>query len=82
MTVKNSDGKYNCSYCGKEYAYPQDADICRDGHELIYVALTKEDLSHILTFMYTKDDDILDERLIKRLQAYYRKKSIGGQMIL
>jgi len=74
MAIKNKNGEYLCSYCSKIFVHPQDADACRDNHNLIYVALTKEDLSRIMQFIVTKDDDLLGERLIKRLQAYARTK--------
>jgi hypothetical protein len=76
MADKNSDNKYPCSYCGKVFAIPAQADACRDDHGLLYVALTKEELNHILQFFYTKEDDLIEPSLIKRLQRYARAKAI------
>lgn len=67
MALK-SNGKYACSYCGKEFNCYQEADACRDNHDLIYLALTKEDISRVLQFFYTKDEELLSEELIKRFQ--------------
>lgn len=67
MTNKNAEGKYECSYCGKPYAHPQEADACRDGHGLIYIAISKEDLNRLLMFIQLKDDSLLTRTLIKSI---------------
>lgn len=67
MTDKNRRGKYECSYCGKEFVHPQDADQCRDAHNLIYIALSKEDLNRLLMFIQLKQEDLITETLYKSL---------------
>jgi hypothetical protein len=67
MANKNTDGKYVCSYCGKLYSHPQAADACRDGHALIYIGLTKEDLNRLLMFIQLKQDELMTESLWKAL---------------
>jgi len=67
MANKNDYGKYICAYCGREYSHAQAADACRDGHKLIYIGLTKEDLNRLLTFIQLKQDDLITESLWKAL---------------
>lgn len=74
MAIKKGD-KYICSYCEKEFVHPQEADSCRDSHELILVTLTKTDLNHIIQFIYTRDSELIDEKLVKRLKKFARQKA-------
>lgn len=59
-----------CSICLKEYKTIEAAFACKIGHELIYVPLTKEDLGRLIQFLYTKNEEILTESLVKTLQKY------------
>ncbi len=43
MAIKTKDGMYKCSYCGKIFTHPQEADQCREDHKLIFIQITKED---------------------------------------
>jgi hypothetical protein len=72
MAFKNSKGEYFCSYCEKTFKHVQEADACRDNHNLVYVPLTAADLNHIIQYFYTQEEDLLDPKLIKRLQKYSR----------
>lgn len=67
MTDKNKKGKYPCSYCGKEFIHPQEADACRDSHNLIYIALSRADLNRLLMFVRLKQDELITETLWKSL---------------
>jgi hypothetical protein len=73
MTARDRRGNTVCSFCGKNYPIPAAADACRDSHNLIYVPMLKEELNHLMLFIFSKDDEILDEALVRRLQAYLRK---------
>lgn len=72
MAIKLRNGKYACGYCKKEYADQVDAEICKDSHNLIYVAISKPDLQKLIMFIYNKDDTILPDSLVERLQSYLR----------
>jgi len=73
MAIKSKDGKgYICSYCEKKYSHPQEADQCRDAHELIYIALTKEDLNRLLQFLQLKQDELLTRSLVRSLTKVRR----------
>lgn len=79
MTIKNEiTGKYTCIGCKKEYEHPQEADACRDSHNLIYIAMSKEDLNRLLMFIQIKDDDLLTESLIGSL---YRHRAYKGDSL-
>lgn len=68
MAIKDKDGKgYFCSYCGKKYSHSQEADQCRDSHDLVYIALTKEDLNRLLSFIQLKNEELLTESLMRAL---------------
>lgn len=75
MAIKVSGG-YKCGYCKKLYPNQVEADGCKSSHNLIYVALSMEDLNRIIQFMYTKDDDLLGENLVQTLQSYLRTNFI------
>ena len=76
MANKTKDGKFSCSHCGKIYSQLHEAENCRESHELLYFPITKEELNSILQFIFTKEDELLDEDLIKRLQKFSRVNSI------
>ena len=68
-------GKWHCGHCGKPYDDPYKADSCRESHDLIYVPLSKTDLNRLINFIYTKDEQLLTESLMKTLNKY-----VGGNL--
>jgi len=77
MATKLKNGNYACSFCGRSYANMVEADSCRGKHNLIYFPLTKPELSSILQFIFTRDEELITEALVKRLQKYSRAISIS-----
>lgn len=71
MAIKLTKG-YACSYCGKQFPDPIAADNCKDGHDLIYVAISKEHLNRLITFIYSKEEDVLPDGLVERLKSYLK----------
>lgn len=71
MAIKTKTG-YKCGYCGKEFGSPIDADNCKESHQLLYVALSREDLNRLIMFIYTKEDAVLGEQVVDRLQSYLK----------
>ena len=67
-------GKYLCSHCLKEFDQWQEADECRDKHNLLYVQISKEDLNRLVMFLNLKDDSLLTKSLIDSL---YKYRAIG-----
>lgn len=65
-------GEWLCGYCGTKYPDQAKADVCRENHELIYVAFTKKDLNMLMHFIRTKDESFLTESLMKTLDRYLR----------
>lgn len=72
MANKNINGKWACSFCGKEYNELHEAETCREKHELIYFPLTKKEINAILQFIYTRDEELIKDDLVKRIQKYVR----------
>ena len=72
MAYKIEKGRWACSYCGREHPDPASADSCRESHEVIYVAFSKTDLNRLLNFLYTKDESLLTQSLIKTVTKYLR----------
>jgi hypothetical protein len=71
--VANKDritGKYICSYCLKQYDQWQEADNCRDAHDLLYVQISKQDLNRLIMFLTLKDDSLLTKTLVSSLYKY------------
>lgn len=63
-------GKYICSYCLKQYDQWQEADNCRDAHDLLYVQISKQDLNRLIMFLTLKDDSLLTKTLVSSLYKY------------
>lgn len=72
MAIKTKSGKYKCGYCGKQYSTISEAGNCKESHKLIYVAFTKEDLNNLIQFIFSKNEELLGEDLVGRLQSYLR----------
>ncbi len=74
MALKTKLG-YKCAYCGKEFTTNtamSDAEVCKESHNLIYLALSKDDLHRLIQFIYSKDDRLLGDTLVDRLQNYMK----------
>jgi hypothetical protein len=67
---------YACSICDKVYTSFQLADSCRDAHELLYVPMTKSELNRLVNYLYTGEESLLSEELVKRLQKFARKNVV------
>lgn len=74
MANKKANGKYVCSYCGKEFSQYQEADACRDNHDLVYVQISRSDLNRLIMFLQLKNEELLTESLVKTLYKYKRLK--------
>jgi hypothetical protein len=72
MAKKLSKGHYQCKYCGKIFYNELLATSCEQGHDLIYVPLTREDIQRLMQFMVTGESELLTESLVKTLQKYSR----------
>lgn len=72
MAIKLKSGKYKCGYCTKEYAKLDEAETCKESHNLIYLSLSKDDLHRLIQFIYSKDDRLLGDNLVDRLQSYMK----------
>ncbi len=70
MAIKTEDGKFKCVYCGKLFDELTPANACRTSHDLIYVALTIEDIRSIINFMYSKDERHLTEKAVQQFMKY------------
>lgn len=70
--IKTPDGKYQCIICNIQYAKDIEAVTCESGHDLVYVPFNREDLFKLIQFLYTKDDSLLSESLMKTLLKYKR----------
>jgi hypothetical protein len=72
MAFKTKKGKYQCSYCLREYDDPVRADTCRDEHDLIYVPLSHADIFALNNFLIAKDERLLTETAVRQLRKYYK----------
>lgn len=71
MAIKTKDG-YKCGYCGKKFTDPVDCDTHKESHKLIYVALSTEDLNNLVHFIFTKEEKLLNNKIVERLQGYLK----------
>ena len=74
-----NDGSYQCNFCGKTYTRFPQADTCEKSHNMIYVPMTEQELTHLVLFLHTRDMAVLDQSLIRRLINYKKVKN-GNDM--
>jgi hypothetical protein len=74
MVTKVGDS-YRCSLCQTAHSTALLADACEQSHSVIYVPMTKEDLNSLMQFIYTGEQKVLNEDLVRKLEQY-RKKNI------
>jgi len=72
MPTKTEDG-WVCSICGEVYPRDVYALSCEQSHEIIYVPIKFGDLRNLIEFLFTKNDKLLTESLVKTLMKYSRK---------
>lgn len=70
MSNKTTEGTYRCFYCEKEYPTNYEADMCRDSHDLILVALTSTDINQLVNYLYRPDEEIISPHLVQHLKKY------------
>lgn len=73
MATKLKEGGYACSYCNKKFDRHQEADACRDSHNLIYVQMSRADLDKLLMFIRLKEDGLITETLWRSLTKIRRR---------
>ena len=73
MARKNRFGKWNCTYCDKEWETELSANACLESHEIILMQIKVTDLAALQNFIYTKNDKFLTESLINTIRKYARK---------
>jgi hypothetical protein len=71
MANKTKNG-YRCGYCNKLFADPIECDNHKETHQLIYVALSKQDLNRLVQFIYTQEQGLLTETLVENLKKYLK----------
>jgi hypothetical protein len=69
MPKKTKHG-WECNICGELHRLEPWALSCEQGHEMILVKFKQDDLFKLIQFIYTKDDDLLTESLVKTLMKY------------
>jgi len=72
---------YKCVYCNAEHNTSIGAVKCAQSHNLVVVYLTREDLTALIRFLYSKDDSLLTESLIDRLMKYKSYKMSLGDLL-
>ncbi len=74
MAIKTKTG-YACAYCKKEFKSNtalSDAENCKESHNLIYLAISQEDLNNLVNFIYSHDERLLKNNIVERLQKYLK----------
>jgi hypothetical protein len=70
MANKTADGKFECSYCGKLHDTLTESNTHKSTHDLLYVALTLEDIRSLINFLYSKDEKVLQQSAVQQLLKY------------
>ena len=76
MAIRTYKGKYKCGYCGKIYDRDQEADTCKQSHNLLYLPLSAEDINRLHLYLYNGDENLLTESLIKQIKKYAKVASL------
>jgi len=67
---------YKCNICGKVFKHKnemtakQKARDCEKSHDVIMVPLLKSDVQRLLSFIVTKNEELLTETLWNTLRQY------------
>ena len=72
MAKQTKEG-WKCSICGKIYNRDIMAVSCEKGHDLITIQIKRDDLFRLVQFLYTRDEELLSESLIKTLTKYSKQ---------
>lgn len=64
--------KYQCTYCMQLYATDMAALACLNSHDLIYIPISRADVSRLVEFLYTKNENALPENFIKHIMRISR----------
>lgn len=70
MPEKIDEFSYKCIVCGKMYEKRDNALICEQDHDIIYVKFKREDLFKLVQFIMTKDESLLSKSLVSTLMKY------------
>lgn len=71
--------EWKCKYCHAPYYNELSAKGCENNHEIVFIEMHREDLQRLMQFLYTKDETLLTERLIKTLRKY--SSSMKGNIV-
>ena len=75
MAKKLPNGRYECTFCHKDFETVAKADGCEMAHQIIYVPIKKEDLMRLIQFLYTREEKLLTDSLVNTLTKYARAKT-------
>lgn len=68
--------KYHCKFCGEPFNILPVCVAHEEKHNYIYIPMTKEMINRLLTYIYTKDEGLLGDKLgqltIATLRQYLR----------
>jgi len=71
--VKNIDNLWKCSICGLEYLNESLAGACERSHEHVLVMFKRTDLQNLVQFIYTRDEEFLNESLMSTILKYNKR---------
>jgi|WetSurMetagenome_2_1015567.scaffolds.fasta_scaffold00807_8 hypothetical protein len=70
MVKSLSETKYICEICHRIYTDVTQAQLCQQGHDIIYVPFQREDLKRLIAFLHIGERALLTESLIENLERY------------
>lgn len=74
-TIVQSRNQFQCKHCLRIYDSLQDARVCEDGHDIVYVPIERADLKRFLLYLVTNDKALLSERFLRTIGKYGGMKS-------
>lgn len=76
MAIRLASNKFQCVICGKIFPQEIECDIHRDKeHDIVYVAMSREDLNRLNLFIRLKDEKLLTESLVKTIMTFASKSA-------
>jgi hypothetical protein len=65
-----SETKYVCEICLRIYPTVDQAKLCQQGHDIIYLPIQREDLKRLIAFIHLGEGKLLTQSLISTLERY------------
>lgn len=86
MPTKLGQNRFACSFCGKVFDNTAEhsadgtpplvaSSMCESGHHPVFFPLTKEELSKLISFIYTGEERLISPEFYERLLRFNNSRT-------